>query len=177
MAQANHKRRIPMSKGVNKITLVGNLGSNPPEMRYTASGTPVANFSLRAGEFQTKDAKGEIVSETIWFKCTVWKKLAEVCCKYLRGGSHVYVEGRDVHINRYTGSDGKTYSELRVTVDFMKMLDKKSIDDQIDAETIDLEKGLPPMSAAGQKLRDKLLAEGTGFKEGTKKPAKKPVKK
>ena len=76
---------------LNKVQLIGNLGQDP-EMRETASGQAVGNFSVATSE---KVGKGEDREEkTEWHRVIVWGKTAEVCGQYLTKGSKVYVEGR-----------------------------------------------------------------------------------
>ena len=75
-----------------KAEIIGYLGADP-EMRFTPSGQPVANFSVAANR-KYKNAAGDEVKETAWFKVSAWGKLAEVCNNYLHKGSQVYVEGR-----------------------------------------------------------------------------------
>ncbi len=70
---------------------MGRLGRDP-EVRYTTSGTPVANFSLATDEFWT-DQSGERQRRTEWHRIVVWSRLAEICEKYLRKGSLIYIEG------------------------------------------------------------------------------------
>lgn len=76
----------------HKLTIVGNLGSDP-EMRYTADGRAVTNFTL-ASNRQYTNSKSEKVKETVWFRISVWGNQAEACSNYLKKGSKVLVEGR-----------------------------------------------------------------------------------
>lgn len=78
---------------LNKVMLIGNLGSDP-EIRYTASQTPVANFNIATSERWTDKTSGERKESTEWHRIIVWGKQAEHCKEYLRKGSSVYVEGR-----------------------------------------------------------------------------------
>lgn len=81
-----------MSSGVNKVILVGNLGSDP-EVRTTSSGTTVANFRMATNEvFRTRE--GERDQRTEWHRIVTFGKLAEICGQYLKKGRQVYVEGR-----------------------------------------------------------------------------------
>jgi len=75
-----------------KSEIIGRLGADP-EMRFTSSGQPVTNFSVATNR-KYKNAGGEEVKETVWFKVSTWGKMAEVCNNYLHKGSQVFVEGR-----------------------------------------------------------------------------------
>ena len=82
-----------MSKGtVNKAILIGRLGRDP-EMRYTASGTAVVNFSIATNHF-TKDQSGNNTEQTEWHNIVAFGRTAEVAGEYLSKGRLVYIEGR-----------------------------------------------------------------------------------
>jgi single-strand DNA-binding protein len=83
---------VDMSKGINKVILIGHLGSDP-EMRYTANGTAMARFNLATSESYT-DKEGARQELTEWHRIVVWRKLAEICGQYLSKGKLVYIEGR-----------------------------------------------------------------------------------
>jgi single-strand DNA-binding protein len=76
---------------VNKVILVGNLGKDP-EVRYTQTGSAVANFSIATSE-QWNDREGKKQERTEWHNIVVWGKQAEHCGQYLSKGRQVYVEG------------------------------------------------------------------------------------
>ena len=78
--------------GVNKVILIGNLGSDP-EVKYTPTGVAVANVSLATNE-TWNDKSGERQERTEWHRLVIWRKLAEIVGQYLKKGSKVYVEGR-----------------------------------------------------------------------------------
>ena len=77
---------------VNKVIVIGNLGRDP-ELRYTASGQPVASFSVATNE-RWNDREGKPQERTEWHRIVVWGKQAENCANYLQKGRPVYVEGR-----------------------------------------------------------------------------------
>jgi single-strand DNA-binding protein len=81
-----------MSRGLNKVLLIGNLGRDP-EMRYTPSGRPVTTFSVATNR-SWKTSDGERRSETEWFNIVAWGSLAEICNQFLKKGQQVYIEGR-----------------------------------------------------------------------------------
>ena len=79
-------------KSLNKVQLIGNLGKDP-ELKYTASGVAVANFSMATAE-SWKDEAGEQHDKTEWHNIVAWRKLAEICGEWLTKGKRVYIEGK-----------------------------------------------------------------------------------
>ncbi len=77
---------------INLVLLAGNLGKDP-DLRFTQSGTAVANFSLATSE-RFKDQSGEWKDKTEWHKIVVWGKTAENCGEYLRKGSKILLRGK-----------------------------------------------------------------------------------
>ena len=82
-----------MSRGVNKVILVGNLGQKP-DMKYTQSNTAVANLSLATSESWKDKDSGDLKTKTEWHRVVYIGKLAEIAEQYLDKGSKVYVEGK-----------------------------------------------------------------------------------
>ena len=79
--------------GINKVIIVGNLGQDP-EIRYTPSGSAVANLSVGVSEQWRDKNTGEKKQTTEWVRVVLFGKLAEVAGEYLRKGSQVYIEGQ-----------------------------------------------------------------------------------
>ena len=77
---------------LNKVMLIGRLGRDP-EIRYTNSGSAVANFSIATTE-TWKDKQGERQERTEWHNIVAWGALASFAQNYLAKGKLVYVEGR-----------------------------------------------------------------------------------
>ena len=109
-----------------KVIIVGNLGRDP-EMRYTPDGTPVTNFSVATNR-KWNNPDGSQGEETVWFRVTAWRRLAETCNQYLQKGRQVLVEGQlkpDPATGApriWTGNDGvaRAQYELRAfTVQFL----------------------------------------------------------
>ena len=69
--------------GVNKVILIGNLGKDP-EVRYLDNGVAVANMSIATTE-NYKNKEGDRVSQTEWHDVVLWRGLAEIAEKYLKG--------------------------------------------------------------------------------------------
>jgi len=81
-----------MASGVNKVILIGRLGSDP-EVRYTSNGGAVANFNMATNESWT-DKAGQKQERTEWHRIVVWGKLGELCGQYLSKGRQAFIEGR-----------------------------------------------------------------------------------
>ncbi len=79
---------------VNKVILVGNVGSDP-EIRYLERGTAIANFNLATTERGYTMQNGtQIPDRTEWHPIVLWRNLAEWAEKYVRKGMKLYVEGK-----------------------------------------------------------------------------------
>jgi single-strand DNA-binding protein len=81
-----------MARGVNKVTLLGNLGKDP-EIKSTPSGMSIATFSLATTE-RAKDKDGNWQDRTEWHNVKAFGRTAEVVGEYLKKGRTVYIEGR-----------------------------------------------------------------------------------
>ncbi len=106
-----------MSRSLNKVMLMGNLG-NDPEVRSTAGGGKVASFSLATSR-TWNDQAGVKQEKTEWHKCIAWnqgtQKLADVVENYCKKGKPVYVDG-SIEYRQWQDKEGQTrYStEIRV---------------------------------------------------------------
>ncbi|WP_026997857.1 single-stranded DNA-binding protein [Flectobacillus major] len=97
--------------GVNKVILLGNLGSDP-EVRVLPSGTKVANFSIATSETYT-NKEGVRVEQTEWHRVEMWDNLANIAEQYLRKGNPVYVEGR-IRTEEYVDKDNITRKTMKI---------------------------------------------------------------
>jgi single-strand DNA-binding protein len=82
-----------MARGVNKVIIVGNLGSDP-EIKYMPSGDAVCNLSVATTDSWKDKQSGEKVEHTEWHRVVMFRRLAEISGEYLRKGSQVYIEGK-----------------------------------------------------------------------------------
>jgi single-strand DNA-binding protein len=80
-----------MSRSINKIILVGNVGRDP-DVQTTAAGTRVAHLSLATSRRIPRD--GSFEERTEWHRLTLWDNLAQLAEDYVRKGDRLYVEGR-----------------------------------------------------------------------------------
>jgi single-strand DNA-binding protein len=107
---------------LNKIMLIGRLGGEV-EIKYSESGTAVANFSI-ATEESWKDKKGEKQKKTTWFKIVCWKRLAEVAGEYLSKGREVYIEGK-IDNRTWEDKEGVKHYVTEVIASSLQMLGGK----------------------------------------------------
>lgn len=119
-----------MSRGLNKVIMIGNLGGDP-EMRYTPSGKPLTKFRVATNRSWT-DNDGQRHTETEWFNVVAWGKLAEICNQYLTKGQQVYVEGR-LHTRNWQDAEGNNRTTVEVIAKEMIMLGSRSNEE--DEET------------------------------------------
>lgn len=108
---------------VNNVTLLGNLGKDP-EFNVLESGSQYARFSLATSKSWTDKNSGEKRTETQWHTVIAWGKLAEICDKYLKKGSKVFIYG-EIQYQQYETDGVKKYATNIVATE-MKMLDRRS---------------------------------------------------
>ena len=106
---------------INKVILVGRLGRDP-EVRYTTSGTPVANFSIATDE-RWNDRDGNRQTRTEWHNIVLWSGLATIAEKYLKKGKLVYIEGR-IQTREWDDRDGNKRKTTEIVGLNMQMLDR-----------------------------------------------------
>lgn len=110
-----------MARGVNKVILIGNLGSDP-ETRYMPSGGAVTNIRLATSESWRDKQSGDTKERTEWHNVVFFNKLAEIAGEYLRKGSKVYVEG-SLRTRKWQGQDGQDRYTTEIVAGEMQMLD------------------------------------------------------
>ena len=118
-----------MSRSVNKITLIGNVGRDP-DIQQTKSGTKVAHFSIATN--RRAPAGSEQEERTDWHRLTLWSKQAQFAEDYIRTGDRIYVEGR-LEYDSYE-RDGVVIPTAEVHVNEVVLLTSKSqsVPDEIE---------------------------------------------
>lgn len=111
-----------MANDLNQCNFIGRL-SRDPEMRFMPSGEGVASFSLAVGS-SWKDKQGNKQEAVEWINVSVFGKLAEICEKYLKKGSKVYISGRQ-KTDKFTDKEGIERYSTKIIVSDMQMLDSK----------------------------------------------------
>ena len=113
-----------MSNGLNKVLIIGNLGS-APEIKYTSSGSAVANLSIATSERWKDRNTGEQKEQVEWHRVVLFSRLAEIAEQYLKKGSKVFVEGK-LQTRDWEDAEGKKRYTTEVIAREMTMLDSRS---------------------------------------------------
>ncbi len=109
-----------MARGVNKVILIGNLGRDP-EVRYSPSGSAVANVTLATSESWKDKNSGEKQEKTEWHRVVFFGRLAEIAGEYLKKGSQVFVEGR-LQTRKWQDKEGHDRYTTEIVANEMQML-------------------------------------------------------
>ena len=112
-----------MSKGVNKVILIGNCGQDP-ETRHTPSGNAVTNLSIATSESWKDKSSGEQQERTEWHRVVFFNRLAEIAGEYVKKGSKLYVEG-SLRTRKWQGQDGQDRYTTEIVASEMQMLDSR----------------------------------------------------
>lgn len=110
-------------RGLNKVTLIGNLGKDP-EIQTLEGNIKVAKFSLATTE-SYKDSNGQNQLSTDWHNVVLWRGLADLANNYLKKGSLVYVEGK-LKSRSFDDKDGQKKYITEIIAEQLILLDKKT---------------------------------------------------
>ena len=109
-----------MSRGVNKVILVGHLGKDP-EVKYLPSGSAVANVTIATSESWKDKQSGDKQERTEWHNVVFFGKLAEIVGEYLKKGAQAYVEG-SLRTRKWQDKEGKDRYTTEIVASEMQML-------------------------------------------------------
>ena len=108
---------------LNKIMIIGNVGRDP-ELRMTANGKPVTEFSVAVNRIFNDGASGERREETEWFRVVCWQRLAETAQQLIQKGRLVFVEGR-LQTRPWTDREGKERLSVEIIANDFRVLDSR----------------------------------------------------
>jgi single-strand DNA-binding protein len=111
-----------MAYGLNKVQLIGHLGS-APELTYTDSQVAKVKFRMATNE-SYKDQSGTLVKKTEWHNIIAWRRLAEVMGEFLKSGSQVYIEGK-LQTRDWEDKDGNKHYMTEIVASEFMFLDSK----------------------------------------------------
>lgn len=111
-----------MSRTLNKVMLIGNVGKQP-ELKETPGGVPVTSFRMATSE-SWKDRDGNLKEHTDWHTIVAWRGLAKVIDKLVTKGTRIYVEGR-LQTRNYEDNDGNRRQVVEILADNMLVLEDR----------------------------------------------------
>jgi single-strand DNA-binding protein len=117
-----------MARSINKVTLLGNLTSNPV-LRTTKSAKSVCDFRIATNRTFT-DNQGQRKELAEFHNIVAWGKLADIAGGHLVKGSRVYAEGR-LQTREYETADGQKKSRTEIVIDQLVLLDNKTVIDAV----------------------------------------------
>lgn len=117
---------------LNKVILIGNLGRDP-ETRYMSNGDCITSFSIATSEKWIDKQTSEKREQTEWHNITAFRKLGEICAKYLKKGSSIYCEGK-LNTQKYVDKDGLEKYVTKIIIDSMQMLGNGPADQTVKKE-------------------------------------------
>jgi single-strand DNA-binding protein len=112
-----------MSRGVNKVIIVGHLGQDP-EVKYMPSGGAVTNITAATSESWKDKTTGQPQERTEWHRVVFFNKLAEIVGEYLKKGSQVYIEG-SLRTRKWQDQSGQDRYTTEIVASDMQMLGPK----------------------------------------------------
>ena len=107
---------------LNKVMLIGRLGSDP-EIKYTQSGSPIANLRIATDESYT-DRNGTRQERTEWHTAIAFQRTAEICQQYLHKGSLVYIEGK-LQTRKWQDKNGQDRYSTEIQCQRLQMLERR----------------------------------------------------
>ena len=111
-----------MSRTLNKVMLIGNVGKDP-DVNFTPTGVKVAQFRMATSE-SWKDKDGAVQEHTDWHTIIAWRGLADIVERLIHRGSRIYVEGK-IQTRTYDDREGQKRYVTEVVADNILLLDAK----------------------------------------------------
>ena len=117
-------------KNFNLVVMEGRLVADP-EIRYTQNGTALCSFSIANNNSYYRG--DELQEEVCFIDVTVWSKLAQHCCEYLKKGRRVLLNGR-LKQDRWQDTDGGSHSKIGLVCYGVRFLDRHNEEEEEEEE-------------------------------------------
>ncbi len=150
-----------MARGINKVTIIGNLGADP-ETRYMPSGGAVTNIRVATSESWKDKQTGEKQERTEWHTIVLFNRLAELAAQYLKKGAKVYIEGA-LRTEKWQDKTGADRYTTKIIANELQFLDSKgpsgagatAFDDEFSqAQSVPASQKVPAMAGADEAFDD-----------------------
>lgn len=119
-----------MSRGINKVILLGHCGQDP-QVKDLPSGDKIVNISIATGETWKDRQTGERKERTEWHRVVLFNRLADIGAQYLQKGRHVYIEG-NIRTRKWTDNNGQDRYTTEVVARELQLLDSNSAQQESD---------------------------------------------
>jgi single-strand DNA-binding protein len=138
-----------VSKDLNQCNFIGRI-SKDVELRYSASGTAMANISLACGDDYKDKSTGSKVEQTNWINIVLFGKAAELASEYLKKGSKVFFSGK-YRTRKWENKEGITQYTTEIVASEMQFLDSKPAGTHTDQSQHQADKsnGYQPQQGVG----------------------------
>jgi single-strand DNA-binding protein len=144
------------ARGINKVILVGNLGSDP-ETRFFPDGGAITNVNIATGETWKDKQTGEQKERTEWHRVVFRDrgnyKLGQIAGEYLKKGSKVYVEG-SLQTRKWQDKEGQDRYTTEIIVSEMQMLDSRGAGQEGGERNFDKAPSRAPRQDSGRAIPD-----------------------
>jgi single-strand DNA-binding protein len=134
-------------RSVNKVILIGHV-TRDPELRQTASGHPIATFSIATNRTWVTSAS-EKQESTEFHDLVAWGKLAEICHKYVGKSTAIYVEGR-LHTRKWDAPDGSKRHKTEVVITELNILSRRKETEGDETDSLEMERELETISSENE---------------------------
>ncbi len=123
-----------MSRGINKVIIIGNLGSNP-DVKHMPNGTIITNISIATSSTWKDKQSGDQEERTEWHRVVLYNKFAEIAEKFLKKGAKIYIEG-SLRTSKWQDKNNNDRYTTEIICNHMQMLDTK-LNKNIDSNNND----------------------------------------
>ncbi len=113
-----------MARGINKVILIGNVGSDP-EVRYMPNGNAVTTLSIATSETWKDKQTGEKQDRTEWHRVVFYNRLGEIAGEYTKKGSRIYIEG-SLRTRKWQDQQGVERYTTEIIANEMQLLDTRA---------------------------------------------------
>lgn len=112
-----------MARGINKVTLIGNVGGDP-DVRYLPNGNPVTTLSIATSETWKDKQTGEKQDRTEWHRVVFFNRLGEIAGEYVKKGTKIYIEG-SLRTRKWQDQQGQDRYTTEIIGNEMQLLDSR----------------------------------------------------
>ena len=113
-----------MARGINKVILIGNVGSDP-DVRYMPNGNAVTTLSIATTETWKDKQTGEKQDRTEWHRIVFYNRLAEIAGEYTKKGSRLYIEG-SLRTRKWQDQQGVEKYTTEIIANELQLLDTRT---------------------------------------------------